>query len=33
MNYSIIMPVYNGKQYFEAALQSSIKAIGENDET
>jgi glycosyltransferase involved in cell wall biosynthesis len=32
MNYSLIMPVYNGKPYFKQALESAINAIGPEDE-
>ncbi|SER06837.1 Glycosyl transferase family 2 [Amphritea atlantica] len=32
MHYSIIMPVYNGRDYFEEALLSAIGAAGQYDE-
>lgn len=32
MHYSIIMPVYNGRDYFEQALISAIKSLGLGDE-
>ena len=32
MNYSIVMPVYNGKKYFETALVSAIKVLEDGDE-
>ena len=32
ITYSVIMPVYNGRKYFGAALQSALAALGEEDE-
>lgn len=32
MSYSVIMPVYNGRDFFEVALLSAIEAIGAEDE-
>ena len=32
MNYTVVMPVYNGRQYFETALSSAIEAVALHDE-
>ena len=32
INYSIIMPVYNGRKYFGNALRSALAALGDRDE-
>jgi GT2 family glycosyltransferase len=32
VNYSVIMPVYNGRNYFGAALHSALAALGDGDE-
>ena len=32
IRYSVIMPVYNGRKYFEDALKSAIRSLGASDE-
>ena len=32
VKYSVVMPVYNGRNYFPEALMSAIETLGENDE-
>ena len=32
ITYSVIMPVYNNRKYFGAAIQSALAALGDEDE-
>ena len=32
LSYSVVMPVYNGRKYFQSAIQSAVNAISDTDE-